>query len=317
MRLSKLISQGKNLQMSRRGAEKLIREGQVTVAGKPIEDPAYQVDLSLNPPIKVNGRMLLLHLPTQTTPSATKTTKDYSESLSLQTKTRVWLVHKLKGEIVTDQDPDGRPSLMERLKIGGVGRPSRKAYRNGQTSSLHLKAIGRLDMMTEGLVIVTNDGMYARNMELPENRYHRTYRARVHGLVTPSKLTAIRHGITIDHVRYRGMLASLEMHRNGLKVKGGATNSWLTVTCCEGKNRQIRKVFQHLGLQVTRLIRISYGDYSLNTIPPGMAVEVPVKDLDSQKRRGLIVTRRPTPSNSESSTNKEDIVSQVQWIKQY
>jgi len=319
VRLSKLISShGKNIQMSRRAAERLIRDGQVTVAGQPIADPAYQLSLSASLPIKVNGRLLMLqnqnHFPTLEQQSI-NSTRDVQPVDII--KTRVWLVHKLKGELVTEEDPEGRPSLMDRLKVGGVGRPSRKAFKNGQTSSLHLKAIGRLDMMTEGLILVTNDGMYARNMELPDNNFHRTYRVRVHGLVTPSKMGAIRRGVMIDNIRYKGMIVSLDMNKNSLKVKGGGTNSWLTITCCEGKNRQIRKILNHLGLNVTRLIRISYGDYSLNTIPPGMAIEVPVKDLDSQKRCGSILIKRRPIKAPTASSNQEGTASKVQWIKQY
>lgn len=321
VRLSKLISShGKNIQMSRRAAEKLIRDGKVTVAGKPMEDPAYQVSMSASLPVKVNGRLLLLQNRNPVPLMEQQSIKSTGEVQPTDIKTRVWLVHKLKGELVTEEDPEGRPSLMDRLKVGGVGRPSRKAYKNGQTISLHLKAIGRLDMMTEGLILVTNDGMYARNMELPENNFHRTYRARVHGLVTPSKMSAIRRGITIDNIRYKGMIVSLDMDKNGLKVKGGSTNSWLTITCCEGKNRQIRKILNHLGLKVTRLIRTSYGDYSLNTIPPGKAIEVPVKDLDDQKRRGPItIRRRPIKADTrtEASPSHESTSSKVQWIKQY
>lgn len=304
------------MQMSRRTAEKLIRDGQVTIAGQPMLDPTHQLSLSNLLPIKVNGRLLMLqnHTNEQQTKKVPSDTQPHIEK-----KTRIWLVHKLKGELVTEEDPEGRPSLLDRLKVGGVGRPSRKAYKNGQRSSLHLKAIGRLDMMTEGLILVTNDGMYARNMELPENNFHRTYRARVHGLVTASKLVAIRRGMIIDNIRYKGMTVSLDMNKNGVKVKGGGTNSWLTITCCEGKNRQIRKILNHLGLNVTRLIRTSYGDYSLNSIPPGMAVEVPVKDLDNQRRRGSIVVKRGPrkAETSKASTNSEGTSSRVEWIKQY
>lgn len=130
---------------------------------------------------------------------------------------------------MADVDPQGRPSLIERLSKGGVGK------------DLHLKAIGRLDMSTEGLILVTNDGEYKRQLELPSNKLHRIYRVRVHGRLSPYKLKAMRQGITIEKEHYRGMMVQIE------NKKTVGTNTWLKLTCVEGKNRQIRKVLNHLG----------------------------------------------------------------------
>lgn len=158
-------------------------------------------------------------------------------------------------------------------------------------------------MMTEGLVLVTNDGTYAREMELPSNSLHRTYRARVHGRVTLGKLKAIRNGIGIDGTFYKGMKVHLELGPKQRDRGGGmrGANSWIQITCVEGKNRQIRRILDHLGLKVTRLIRTSFGDYDLNTIPPGMAIEVPVKPLDGQKKKGALSTGGARKKDSDTN----------------
>jgi 23S rRNA pseudouridine2605 synthase len=111
-------------------------------------------------------------------------------------KTRVWIVHKLSGEVMSERDPQGRPSLVDRLKQSGLG--------------LHLMLIGRLDMTAEGLILLITDGAYAREMELPCNHVHRSYRVRVHGNLTPHKLKAVRLGITIKNVQYNRMQVQLE-----------------------------------------------------------------------------------------------------------
>ena len=103
-------------------------------------------------------------------------------------------------------------------------------------------------MMTEGLVLLTNDGSYAREMELPQNALHRTYRVRVHGVLTPGKLRAVRRGVRIDGMLYKGMKVNLELNK-GDRIKGGNTNSWLRVSCVEGKNRQVRNVLDYVGCE--------------------------------------------------------------------
>ena len=226
-------------------------------------------------------------------------------------ETKVWLVHKIKGELVTETDPVGRPSMMQRLIRGGVGHV-------GKTKA-HLKPVGRLDMSTEGLMVITNDGHYARELELPANHIHRTYKARVHGRLTPGKMQAIRKGLTIQlnenvgggtprlgrRMKYKGMRVSIE------KRRGKATNTWLHVTCSEGKNRQIRRIFNHLGLDVTRLIRVGYGDYDLNTIPPGACIEVPAKRVGAMTRKGPLNKRQ---FSREERKEKDPRVKAVEWI---
>lgn len=335
VRLSRIIaSYGKNMQMSRRSAERMIRDGMVTVAGDVVVDPSELLSIEeAFGTIKVGGRQLLLPSTAKTLSSAASaetltdgkgsnarpaTNTDRSNNsggpnpLAQGQRTRIWLAHKLQGELVAENDPYGRPSLLDRLRRGGVGKPKKK-----NQNRVHLKPIGRLDMMTEGLLILTNDGSYAREMELPSNKFHRTYRARVHGRLTEPKMRAIRSGVTIDNTQYLGMNVKIE---KASARREQSTNTWLRITCSEGKNRQIRKVLEHLGLKVTRLIRTQYGDYLLNTIPPGMAIEVPVKALDKQKKKGQVVSparnnnRKRSRGTSKGDSGSDDRAT-VQWVR--
>lgn len=231
VRLSKLLSQhARKLAMSRREAERLIKSGDVTVAGQVVTLPQMLVNLQdlSNSVIQVQGK------PVQFSLSTSDASAPGSKSSLNQQKTRTWLVHKLPSEVVSEFDPQGRPSMLQRLGRGGVGK-------SGQ-SRLHLKPIGRLDMSTEGLILVTNDGHYAREMELPSNKLHRTYRVRAHGILSDYKLARIRKGIGVEGVRYAPMKVHVESRK-----QTRSTNKWLQVTCCEGKNRMIRNVFTHLG----------------------------------------------------------------------
>lgn len=320
MRLAKLIAtQGTNMQMSRRSADMLIGAGQVTLAGELLVDPSYKISIKdAYNGIKVSGRLLRLPDLSPKKIDNPRTSMDNDtdpfknrEAIVQPMRTRVWLAHKLAGELVSEHDPKGRPSLIERLERGGVGKPKKGKKKNHQ--QIHLKAVGRLDMITEGLILITNDGQYKREMELPSNILHRTYRVRVHGRVTPGKLNALRNGVNINGNFYKGMKVNIETNK-GNRAKGGNTNMWLRITCVEGKNRQIRRTLDYLGLKVTRLIRISFGDYDLNTIPPGLAIEVPVKSLDSQKKRGRLVNKAKPPQKKRALPN-ENTATPVQWIR--
>jgi 23S rRNA pseudouridine2605 synthase len=171
-----LLSQyATNLAISRRQAERLINEGEVTLAGEVVRSPQMLIDWkyldsSSSVVLKVQGKPVLLE--SRTEGSQTK-----------REAPKVWAVHKVGGEVVSENDPQGRPSMIQRLSQGGVGRMMGKQQRR-----FHLKPIGRLDMPTEGLILVTNDGEYARQMELPTSLIHRVYRARVHGRLTSYKL---------------------------------------------------------------------------------------------------------------------------------
>ena len=133
-------------------------------------------------------------------------------------------------------------------------------------------SVGRLDINSEGLLLLTNDGGLARYLELPATGLQRRYRVRLHGAVNPARLEKLRRGITVDGVRYGPMEARLEGSRGG-------TNQWLTITLKEGKNREIRRVMAHLGLQVNRLIRTAYGPFELGQLVAGEVVEVPAGEL--------------------------------------
>ena len=220
-RLSKVLSTAPNLTLSRREAERLIRSGQVTLAGQIVTQPHLLLTSKEIQSVRLRGKFV----------------QQATDSEMAVNNTRVWLVHKLAGELVADFDPLQRPLLLDRLRRGGVGR-------DNKNRTWHLKPIGRLDVSTEGLIVVTNDGAYAREMELPSRQLHREYRVRVHGLLAPYKLTRIERGMAIEGVRYRGM----KVHVDKIKrKKASSTNQWITITCTEGKNRQVRNVLQHLG----------------------------------------------------------------------
>jgi pseudouridine synthase len=262
IRLSKLLSKyASNLTLSRREAERLIRQGQVTLAGRVVDTPHLLVewkDISahasnakiapLSVLIKVQGKAAQIWAPEQvnnTKDDDDDATDDNQNAVTKTDKPKVWIVHKLGGEVVTERDPLNRPSLLERLKRGGVGFGS--SGTGGKKIRYHLKPIGRLDVPTEGLLLLTNDGDYAREMELPKSKLHRTYRVRAHGQLTPYKLDCIRRGTVYhENVRYGPMSVFVERIKRGSRTVT-STNTWLRVTCTEGKNRQIRNVFQALG----------------------------------------------------------------------
>ena len=183
IRMAKLIaSHGLNMQMSRKSAEMLIQSGQVTFGGQTIEDPGHKISIkeAVNG-IKVAGRLLRLPDPKKKQMLSAMTNDSESDVVEKKIladpsmRTRVWLAHKLAGELVAEHDPEGRPSLIERLERGGVGK-RKKGNKGKNVQPIHLKPIGRLDMITEGLILVTNDGQYKRDFELPSNSLHRTYR---------------------------------------------------------------------------------------------------------------------------------------------
>jgi len=166
-------------------------------------------------------------------------------------RTRLWRYHKPAGLVTTASDPQGRPTVFTAL-AGTLPR---------------VISVGRLDINTEGLLLLTNDGELARYLEHPAQALARTYRIRVHGVANDAMLTRLARGITIDGIRYRSVSASIDSRRG--------TNSWMTMTLREGKNREIKKLLEHLGLHVTRLIRIGYGPFSLANLRPNAAEEVP------------------------------------------
>ena len=168
---------------------------------------------------------------------------------------RLFLFHKPSGFLTTERDPAGRPTIYDRLP----------------EDLPRLMPIGRLDMTTEGLLLLTNDGGLKRKMELPANGVERTYRARAFGEVSQAELEDLIEGIEIEGVCYGRIDANLE-RRTG-------RNQWIEMTLTEGKNREVRRVLEHLGLEVNRLIRTRYGPFELADLPPGRVVEVKQHEL--------------------------------------
>ena len=164
---------------------------------------------------------------------------------------RLFRYHKPTGLLTTERDPKGRPTIYDRLP--------RELPR--------VVPVGRLDLNTEGLLLLTTDGGLKRRLELPSTGVPRTYRARAYGQVSQARLEELIEGIEIEGVRYGSIDADLE-RRTG-------TNSWITMTLAEGKNREVRRVLEHLGLRVSRLIRTAYGPFLLADLPPGVVDEVP------------------------------------------
>ena len=184
-------------------------------------------------------------------------------------RTRLFRYHKPAGLVTTHRDERGRTTVFEELP---AGLP-------------RLVSIGRLDQTAEGLLLLTNDGALARQLELPANGWLRRYRVRVHGAVDERTLATLAQGLTVEGVRYGPIQA-------GLDSRQGA-NAWLTVALQEGKNREIRRVMQHLGLAVNRLIRTAYGPFQLGNLPRGAAEEVNAKVLRDQL--GLDAPKRGRP----------------------
>src|SRR5437763_7109263 len=173
-------------------------------------------------------------------------------------RTRLFLYHKPRGLVTTSSDPQGRPTIFGALP---KGLP-------------RLLSVGRLDLNTEGLLLLTNDGGLARTLELPATGWLRRYRVRAHGRVGQEALDRLRDGITIDGVRYGSIEARLEREQGA--------NLWLAFAMREGKNREVKNVLGHLGLAVNRLIRVSFGPFQLGDLPEGAVEEVKTRTLRDQ-----------------------------------
>lgn len=170
---------------------------------------------------------------------------------------RLWLYHKPSGLVTTHKDPEGRPTVFQAM-------PS---------DMPRVISVGRLDLTSEGLLLLTNDGDLARKLELPSNGWIRRYRVRSYGAVPQTMIDAMKKGLTIDGVSYGSVEAVLDSQKSN--------NSWFTVSLTEGKNREIRRIFEHFGCKVSRLMRLSYGPFVMGSLPKGEIKEVPARVIKS------------------------------------
>ena len=177
--------------------------------------------------------------------------------------TRLFAFHKPAGMLTTEYDPKGRATIYAALRNAlpkDVGR---------------VIPVGRLDYNTEGLLLLTNDGEMKRAMELPSSGVPRTYRARAFGDVTQAQLDELIEGVEVEGVRYGRIEANLE--------RGSGRNRWIELTLREGKNREVRRVLEHLGLEVNRLLRIGYGPFHIGDLPRGQVAEIKRGDVEGFK----------------------------------
>lgn len=171
---------------------------------------------------------------------------------------RVWLYHKPRGLVTSNRDPEGRPTVFDALP----------------KDLPRVISVGRLDITSEGLLLLTNDGDLARRLELPSTGWTRRYRVRVHGRPDPAALAKLNDGVTVEGIRYGPINAVLDRQQGA--------NAWLTVTLKEGKNREVRRVMEHLGFTVSRLIRTAYGPFQMGSLGEGDVREVKASVIRDQ-----------------------------------
>ena len=234
--------------------------------------------------VTVNGRVI-------NSPALDVTANDVitvdGKPLPPRERTRLFLFHKPRGLMTTHADPEGRPTVFDNLP---EGLP-------------RLISIGRLDFNTEGLLLLTNDGGLARALELPDTGWLRRYRVRAHGEVTQAQLDELKNGIEVDGVKYGPIDATLERDQGA--------NVWLVFAIREGKNREVRNVLAHLGLEVNRLIRVSYGPFQLGELAEGQVEEVKTRVLREQLGEKIATLagadfNRPVPGEPHAATENEE-----------
>ncbi len=249
---------------SRRDAEQWIAEGRVSVNGRRLSSPAFNVKEGDS--IEVDGK-----------------------PLAERERTRLFLFHKPPGLVTSARDPEGRKTVFEHIKERSPDLP-------------RLMSVGRLDINTQGLLLLSNDGGLARALELPATGWKRRYRVRAHGEVTQAALDELVKGVEIDGVAYAPIEAKIDRQQ--------ATNVWISMTLVEGKNREVKRVLGHLGLDVTRLIRVSFGPFQLGELDEGAIEEVRLKVLREQLGKAIAdfagvdfasPLREPTPAKLEEA----------------
>ncbi len=213
---------------SRRDAERMIAEGRVAVNGAVLSTPATLVGAADE--IRVDGKKI----------------KQKSRL------PRMWVYHKPAGLVTSHKDEKGRQTVFDHLP----------------KDLPRVISIGRLDLDSEGLLLLTTSGALSRAMELPKNALARTYRVRIRGLPMETHYQQMERGVRIDGVEYQPIEVVPERMKDG-------RNQWLRVTLREGKNREIRRIFEHFDLPVSRLIRVAYGEFELQDLPVGEVAEVP------------------------------------------
>lgn len=228
---------------SRREVERMIADARITLHGKPVKTPA--TFLTSLKGVSVDGKPVAAAEPTM-----------------------LVAFHKPTGLITAERDPAGRATIYSAL-VNALPKDTPR-----------LMPIGRLDLNTEGLLLLTNDGGLKRQMELPATGIPRTYRARAFGEVSQEQLEDLIEGVEIDGVRYGSIDANLERGGSAAGGSGGrAKNNWIEMTITEGKNREVRRVLEYLDLKVNRLIRTAYGPFVLGDLPRGQAARIRKQDL--------------------------------------
>jgi 23S rRNA pseudouridine2605 synthase len=237
--------------------------------------------------VAVNGQVI--RSPARNVTGQDRVTVD-GEPLPARERTRLFLYHKPRGLMTTYDDPQGRSTIFQNLPA----------------DLPRLISVGRLDFNTEGLLLLTNDGALARVLELPSTGWLRRYRVRAHGTVTQAQLDQLRTGLTISGIHYGAIEAEIE------RVQGA--NLWLSFAIREGKNREVRNVLGHLGLDVTRLIRVSFGPFQLAELATGAVEEVRTRTLREQLGDRLVantgvdfsspLSPRPAPEKRDAQREK-------------
>ena len=271
MRIAKAIARAGLC--SRRDAEKWIADGRVSINGQDLDTPAR--DVGPQDKILVDGHPLPMTEPVQ-----------------------LWRYHKPKGLLTTHK------SGKKKNADGSLARDDRETVFDNLPKDLpRVISVGRLDFNTEGLLLLTNDGALARYLELPSTGWLRRYRVRAKGRITQEKLNTLADGLTVDNVNYGPITATLDSTQGA--------NTWLTIALREGKNREVRKIMSALGLDVNRLIRISYGPFQLLDLKPGRVEHVKRRVLREQLNHDLCLKLGLNEDNDEKSNTIKNTRSNI------